>query len=315
MAGISNTNRTLNADRDKLGRFVIGSKGHEMPHTKKTKIKISIAHKGKRMSPKTEFKKGLIPWNKGLISTQKPYWLGKKRLGMMGDKNPAWKGGITSFQAKIRNSVSMINWRKAVFQKDNHTCVLCRQIGGRLQADHIYPFSRMLEESNLDFDEIINNKWFWDISNGRTLCFDCHKKVKNIGGLRMAGITPTQRTIKYLREKDWTCDVVERWLKNPKHPAGGFRKDMFGFGDIVAMGEGSIIAIQSCGQAFSEHNRKITEDEKVAENALLWIENGGRLILIGWRKVKLKKGGKAMRWSPRIKEFEIKDFTGKEKSK
>jgi len=123
------------------------------------------------------------------------------------------------------------------------------------------------------------------------------------------GISNTSRTLKYIREKGWVADMVERWMHMPTHPAGGFRKDMFGFGDIVAMGENSIIAIQSCGQAFSEHYRKITEDEKVAENALLWLKNGGRLILIGWRKVKLKRGGKAMRWAPRIKEFEIGDFT------
>lgn len=127
----------------------------------------------------------------------------------------------------------------------------------------------------------------------------------------MAGISNTSRTLNYLRQQGWIADKVEQF--NPYSGKFGTRKDMFGFGDIVAMGEGSIIAIQSCGQAYAEHYRKITEDEKVAENALLWIENGGRLILIGWRKVKLKKGGLAMRWSPRIKEFEIKDFTGKEK--
>jgi hypothetical protein len=84
--------------------------------------------------------------------------------------------------------------------------------------------------------------------------------------------------------------------------------DLFGFIDLVAMGEGSIIAIQSCGQAFSEHDKKITQDEKVAENAYLWLNNGGRIILIGWRKIKLKRGGKAMRWSPRIKEYTLEDF-------
>ena len=83
---------------------------------------------------------------------------------------------------------------------------------------------------------------------------------------------------------------------------------MFGFGDIVAMGEGNIYAIQSCGSSYAEHNRKITEDERVAPLALRWIENGGKLLLIAWRKVKLKRGGKAMRWQPRIKEYKTEDF-------
>jgi len=120
------------------------------------------------------------------------------------------------------------------------------------------------------------------------------------------GISNTSRTLQYIRNQGWVADKVEQF--NPYAGKFGHRRDMFGFGDIVAMGEGSIIAIQSCGQAFSEHLRKITEDEKVAENALLWIENGGRLILVGWRKVKLKRGGKAMRWAPRIKEFDRSDF-------
>jgi hypothetical protein len=122
----------------------------------------------------------------------------------------------------------------------------------------------------------------------------------------MAGISPTSRTLNYLREQGWIADKVEQF--NPYAGKFGQRKDMFGFGDIVAMGENSIIAVQSCGQTFSEHNRKITEDENVAPKALRWIECGGRLILIGWRKVKLKRGGKAMRWQPRIKEYSKEDF-------
>ncbi|MEW8178599.1 MAG: hypothetical protein AB2754_16070 [Candidatus Thiodiazotropha endolucinida] len=119
-------------------------------------------------------------------------------------------------------------------------------------------------------------------------------------------ISNTSRSLEYIRSQGWVADKVEQFNQYAgKH---GQRKDMFGFGDIVAMGEGSIIAIQSCGQAFSEHHRKITEDENVAPNALLWIKNGGRLILIGWRKVKLKRGGKAMRWSPRIREYTEEDF-------
>ena len=120
------------------------------------------------------------------------------------------------------------------------------------------------------------------------------------------GISNTSRTLEYLRSQGWVVDKVEQF--NAYAGKFGQRKDMFGFGDIVAMGENSIIAIQSCGQAFSEHNRKITEDEKVALNAYLWLKNGGRLILIGWRKVKLKRGGKAMRWQPRIKEYSLDDF-------
>ena len=123
------------------------------------------------------------------------------------------------------------------------------------------------------------------------------------------GISNTSRTLEFIRSQGWIADKVEQF--NPYAGKFGQRKDMFGFADIVAMGENSIIAIQSCGQSFAEHDRKITQDETVAPLALKWIESGGRLLLIGWRKVKLKRGGKAMRWSPRIKEYSIKDFNGK----
>ena len=122
----------------------------------------------------------------------------------------------------------------------------------------------------------------------------------------MSSISNTSRTLEYIRSQGWIADKVEQF--NPYAGKFGQRKDMFGFGDIVALGEDSIIAIQSCGQAFSEHHRKITEDEYVAPNALKWVECGGRLLLIGWRKVKLKRGGKAMRWKPRIKEYTKEDF-------
>jgi len=117
----------------------------------------------------------------------------------------------------------------------------------------------------------------------------------------MAGISNTSRTLKYLRSQGYDVAIVERF--NPYAGEFGQRKDMFGFGDLIAMGESSIIAVQSCGQAFSEHHRKLTEDEEVAPKVFTWLQSKGRLLLIGWRKVKLKRGGKAMRWAPRIREY------------
>lgn len=121
------------------------------------------------------------------------------------------------------------------------------------------------------------------------------------------GISNTSRTLEYIRSQGWTADKVEQF--NPYAGKHGKRKDMFGFADIVAIGENTTIAIQSCGQAFAEHDRKIREDPEVAPNALKWIKvPSNRIMLIGWRKVKLKRGGKAMRWQPRIKEYTLKDF-------
>lgn len=118
------------------------------------------------------------------------------------------------------------------------------------------------------------------------------------------GISNTSRTLNYIREQGWLADIVERF--NAYAGKFGQRKDLFNIIDIIAMGEGSIIGIQSCGQSFSEHDKKILEDPE--GRGLMWVEHGGRLILMGWRKVKLKRGGKAMRWAPRIKEYKPEDF-------
>ena len=116
------------------------------------------------------------------------------------------------------------------------------------------------------------------------------------------GISNTSRTLEYLRSMGWVCDKVEQW--NPYAGRFGTRKDMFGFADIVALGEGTIISIQSCGQAFSEHDRKILD----SSHALKWLQCGGRILLIGWRKILKTRGGKLKVWSPRIKEYQIEDF-------
>lgn len=79
-----------------------------------------------------------------------------------------WKGGITSENRQARNSTEYKTWRRAVFERDDYTCVLCGTIGGVLNADHIMPFA---EYKNLRFDT----------NNGRTLCVSCHRKTETFG--------------------------------------------------------------------------------------------------------------------------------------
>ena len=118
----------------------------------------------------------------------------------------------------------------------------------------------------------------------------------------MAGTSPTQRTLRYIKNKGYTAGVVERFLAF----AGKFgrRSDLFGIIDIIAIKDGEILAVQSCGQAFSEHKRKMLAEPKGLE----WLNAGGKLVLIGWRKLKLKRGGKAVRWKPRIYHFNKADY-------
>lgn len=117
-------------------------------------------------------------------------------------------------------------------------------------------------------------------------------------------ISNTSRTLAYIREQGFVADKVEQF--NPHAGKHGQRKDMFGFADIVAMGEGKIVAVQSCGgSGFQEHHRKLTEDEYVAPHVHTWLSSKGYLWLIAWRKIKMKRGSKALRWAPRIRKYYV----------
>lgn len=94
------------------------------------------------------------------------------KLGFVGkgNKNPNWKGGITPIHLAIRSSKEYKEWRKAVYERDNYTCIFCgvKGDGKNLNADHILPFA-------------IHEDLRLEISNGRTLCIECHKKTDTYG--------------------------------------------------------------------------------------------------------------------------------------
>lgn len=123
----------------------------------------------------------------------------------------------------------------------------------------------------------------------------------------MAGLSPVQRTIAWLKDQGITCCMVERWIPNPKHPGGGFRLDFLNIIDLIAISKADgIVGYQVCGTDFSSHYKKITDEH--SESTFEWLDAGGRLILLGWRKLKAKRGGKLMVWTPRIQEITMKDL-------
>lgn len=125
----------------------------------------------------------------------------------------------------------------------------------------------------------------------------------------MSSLSPTQRTIKELKRQGRTYGIVERFVQRPGQPHG-IRIDLFGFLDLLTLdSERGIVGIQCCGSDFAAHYRKITEE--CGELAIEWMNCGGKIELWGWRLVKQKRGGKAVRWKPRIKDITWEDFTGK----
>lgn len=119
-------------------------------------------------------------------------------------------------------------------------------------------------------------------------------------------MTPTQRTIRELKNQGRRCGIVERF--NARVGPHGIRQDLFGIIDIIALDpERGVIGIQSCGNSFAAHFRKITEEH--AQETKDWLETpGAKLELWAWRKVKRVRGGKAMVWEPRMEEITLEDL-------
>lgn len=113
-------------------------------------------------------KKGFTPWNKG-----KPY------TAIQGERNPNWKGGITPLNQQVRHCLKYKEWIKAIFERDNYTCVLCGKRGsGDLEADHHpkYFCQIMFDNKIKTLEDAEKCSEMWDINNGRTLCMKCHKR-------------------------------------------------------------------------------------------------------------------------------------------
>ncbi|GAG80350.1 unnamed protein product [marine sediment metagenome] len=107
------------------------------------------------------------------------------------------------------------------------------------------------------------------------------------------------RTKEHLNKQGIKSGLVERYNAHTMQ-----KNDLFGIIDIIAIYPTGICGIQACGQDFAKHDRKIL----ISDEAHDWLVVGGELELWGWRKLKLKRGGKAMRWTPKIKRYTVEDF-------
>ena len=172
-----------------------GTKGFQKGHkvnigrivSDKTKRRISVANTGKErteearrnysVSGKAKNKKYTDEEKRKISETAKRLGYGK---WMTGRKVPEYVkekiskkaierydriGRKQSINLAIRGRTEYKLWRKAVFERDNYTCIWCGQHGGKLNADHIKPFAVFPE---LRFA----------IDNGRTLCVSCHGKTE-----------------------------------------------------------------------------------------------------------------------------------------
>jgi len=91
-------------------------------------------------------------------------------------------------------------------------------------------------------------------------------------------VSPTQRSLKLLRDEGYFCAVAEYWNSFTKT-----RKDLFGFIDIVALKDGETLAVQTTTNKNAPARiRKIEglDSYPIVKRA------GWKVVVHGWRKLK-----------------------------
>jgi len=88
-------------------------------------------------------------------------------------------------------------------------------------------------------------------------------------------MTPTQRSLKALRELGYLVEVVEKWNSFTRT-----RKDLWGWADLLAIRRGEVLAVQVTATGVSSRIKKIMDSETIGRVR----EAGIRIEVHGHRK-------------------------------
>lgn len=100
------------------------------------------------------------------------------------EKHPRWKGGISPPMMLIRSSKKMIEWREAVYKRDNYCDWFSGCKGnGDLEAHHIVRWKDMVKKYNIKtFEDAMNCPELWDVNNGITMLKSSHMAYHQMWG-------------------------------------------------------------------------------------------------------------------------------------
>lgn len=88
--------------------------------------------------------------------------------------------------------------------------------------------------------------------------------------------SPTQLTLRHLRNEGWTAAIVEFW-----NPHARVRNDLFGFVDVLALRGAETLAVQTTSDSnVSARLRKIADSPNIAAVR----EAGWSVVVHGWQK-------------------------------
>ena len=104
----------------------------------------------------------------------------------------------------------------------------------------------------------------------------------------MAGMSPTQLTLRNLRERGYRAAVVERW-----NPFARIRQDLFGCVDVIGVGPEGTIGVQSTSDSnMSKRVLKFSDADAIGDLR----DANWTLEVHGWKKVK-------NRWQVRVEDI------------
>jgi hypothetical protein len=108
-------------------------------------------------------------------------------------------------------------------------------------------------------------------------------------------MTPTARTMQYLRRWGYLVDVVERWI-----PRANVRRDLFGIGDLLAVTMDEPPLLVQCTSLANVSAR--VAKAQTCQGLAVWLRTGSRFQVFGWAK------GRGGLWHPKIVELKGADM-------
>jgi len=88
--------------------------------------------------------------------------------------------------------------------------------------------------------------------------------------------SPTQRSMKLMRDRGYHVEVVEKWNSFTKT-----KKDLFGFIDVLCIADGCVVGVQSTSDSnVSSRVTKIKEHELYP----VVLASGIQILVHGWHK-------------------------------
>lgn len=145
------------------------------------------------------------------LTTEMRHKMSVARIGKIGEKATAWKGGDFSILNSIKRHLKVvIKWNKKVCERDGNKCVVCGS-EEKISAHHIVPISeivyrllagRSFKTKEEQYEYLIHTETVVDprLENGVALCKKCHKHIHTNWGSHRSKAMTIEELKEYYKE-------------------------------------------------------------------------------------------------------------------